>query len=61
MNKYINVLHVNIFKYILYVCVYIHNKYTQSTYTYYVTKRFILDVKSINRLTALKSVKIATQ
>ncbi len=47
-------IHVYIFKVynMLYVCFYIHNKYTQYTHIYYVNKNFILD--AINCLTTLK-------
>ncbi len=39
----------------MYVYLYIHNKYTQYTYVYYVNKTFILD--AIHNLTALKITK----
>ncbi len=38
----------------LYVCVFLYNKYTQYTYVYYVNKNLFLD--AINRLKALKSI-----
>ncbi len=46
-------IHVNVKKYIPYVCVFIINKHSTHTYIMY-TKTFILD--AINRLTALINI-----
>ncbi len=48
INKYISCKHIT---YCMCVSLYIHNKYTQYTYIYYVNTTFILD--AINYLTAL--------
>ncbi len=54
INIQYNVNTCKYFKYILYVFVFIHNKYTQKQHIYYENKNFILD--AINHLTALLSI-----